>query len=119
MYSTTMNNDVVELTVGGFHHVTTISTLQTIPTLNEQELDFLKGQEEEEIPSDAGNMLASIASGNYTIAKDRKGRIVIDRDGTYFNFILNYLRENGDMQRLFQKNEVLVTTERRFQTNCW
>lgn len=38
-------------------------------------------------------MLAAMFSGRYSLEQDNQGRYFIDRDGTYFVYILNYLRD--------------------------
>ena len=41
-------------------------------------------------------MLAAMFSGRYEIERYKDGAFFIDRDGTHFRFILNYLR-NGEL----------------------
>ncbi|ELV13886.1 BTB/POZ domain-containing protein KCTD14 [Tupaia chinensis] len=65
---------VVELNVGGDVYVTTVGTLKKIP----------------------GTILANMVSGSSKVYTDRKGRFFIDRPGTYFGPILDYLR-NGQL----------------------
>ncbi len=91
-------DSVVTLLVGGIEYVTTLTTLRTVPKLSQKELEEIDIREDEGEPSDNYNMLASIASGKFTLM-DHKGRIVIDRDGSLFFHILNYLREHGDVKR--------------------
>ena len=65
----------VKLNVGGQHFTTSVETLR----------------------KDPNSMLASMFSGNFEmIPFSEDGSIFIDRDGTYFRFILNYLR-NGEL----------------------
>ncbi|KAG2378525.1 hypothetical protein C9374_008164 [Naegleria lovaniensis] len=45
------------------------------------------------------HVLASIVNGKHAIEKDRDGNIFIDRDGTYFHYILNYLRNGGNLSQ--------------------
>jgi len=70
LYTDTIDH-VVELDVGGVMFKTTTSTLQSVE----------------------GSMLASMFSGRYKIPKSG-GAVFMDRDGTHFRYILNYLR-NG------------------------
>lgn len=62
---------IVSLNVGGHFFTTRLSTL-------------LK---------DEGSMLAAMFSGRYKVEMDKEGRYFIDRDGRYFGYILNYLRD--------------------------
>ena len=64
---------IVRLNVGGMLFATTRDTL-------------CKGE---------GSMLAAMFSGKYHIEKDEEGRYFIDRDGTHFWYILNYLRDGN------------------------
>ena len=40
-------------------------------------------------------MLAIMFSGRHPLKKDEDGSYFIDRDGTHFRFILNFLRDGG------------------------
>jgi uncharacterized protein YjbI with pentapeptide repeats len=40
-------------------------------------------------------MLAAMFSGRHNVNKDEEGRYFIDRDGTHFRYILNYLRDGN------------------------
>lgn len=65
-------SSVVELNVGGMLFATTIDTLTQRNT---------------------DSMLAAMFSGRHRLHKDSKGIIFIDRDGTHFRHILNWLRD--------------------------
>ncbi|CAF1208875.1 unnamed protein product [Adineta ricciae] len=62
--------NVIDLNVGGCRYTTSLSTLRKYED----------------------SMLAAMFSGRYDLTKDKDGNIFIDRDGTYFGHILNYLR---------------------------
>ncbi|CAH1275623.1 KCTD7 [Branchiostoma lanceolatum] len=64
--------EVVCLNVGGRHFTTSLSTLR---------------RRED-------SMLAAMFSGRHHVAKDKDGRYFIDRDGTNFGHILNFLRSD-------------------------
>ena len=64
-------NEIVSLNVGGKEYTTTIQTLCQDPNC----------------------MLSKMFSGRFAVKKDSKGNYFIDRDGTYFKYILNYLRD--------------------------
>ena len=66
-----MQGTKVKLDVGGHVFTTTISTLTKYED----------------------SMLAHMFSGLFTIQKDEQGCIFIDRDGSHFRYILNYLRD--------------------------
>ena len=66
---------VIPLNVGGYHFVTTLSTLT----------------------KDKDSMLAAMFSGRHELDTDSEGRYFIDRDGTYFKEILNYLRDSTQL----------------------
>eukprot|EP01125_Pyxidicula_operculata_P020603 TRINITY_DN7648_c0_g1_i1.p1 TRINITY_DN7648_c0_g1~~TRINITY_DN7648_c0_g1_i1.p1 ORF type:complete len:541 (-),score=75.33 TRINITY_DN7648_c0_g1_i1:69-1691(-) len=65
-------DSVIKLNVGGTKFQTTRTTLTNMPD----------------------TMLASMFSGRYKLSKEDDGCVFIDRDGTHFRYILNYLR-NG------------------------
>ncbi|XP_071317682.1 BTB/POZ domain-containing protein KCTD7 [Trachinotus anak] len=63
--------EVISLNVGGMYFTTRLSTLRRYED----------------------TMLAAMFSGRHYIPRDAEGRYFIDRDGTYFGDILNFLRE--------------------------
>lgn len=64
---------IMRLSVGGDHFETSLETL-------------LK---------DPNSMLAAMFSGRHYVQKCEDGRYFIDRDGTHFRYILNYLRDGN------------------------
>ena len=66
------DGDMVRLNVGGQIYCTTLSTLRSEET-----------------------MLSAMFSGRFDVRKDADGAVFIDRDGTHFRHILNYLRGAG------------------------
>lgn len=66
---------VIPLNVGGYNFVTTLSTLT----------------------KDKNSMLAAMFSGRHELDTDSEGRYFIDRDGTYFKHILNFLRDGNQL----------------------
>lgn len=75
---------IVRLSVGGVHFETSMDTLC----------------------SDPNSMLAAMFSGRHNVSKDEDGRYFIDRDGTHFRFILNYLRD-GNTYIPFENQQVV------------
>ena len=65
---------IIELNVGGHRFTTSLRTLT----------------------KDTNSMLAAMFSGRYEIERCKDGAFFINRDGTHFRFILNYLR-NGEL----------------------
>ncbi|CAL9685115.1 unnamed protein product [Knipowitschia caucasica] len=63
--------EILSLNVGGTYFTTRLSTLQRYDD----------------------TMLAAMFSGRYHIPQDSDGRYFIDRDGSYFGDVLNFLRE--------------------------
>jgi BTB/POZ domain-containing protein KCTD7/14 len=73
MVSSTPFPKIVRLSVGGVIFETSIETLC----------------------ADPNSMLAAMFSGRHNVNKDEDGRYFIDRDGTHFRYILNYLRDGN------------------------
>uniref|UniRef100_A0A8C3U9T4 Potassium channel tetramerisation-type BTB domain-containing protein n=1 Tax=Catharus ustulatus TaxID=91951 RepID=A0A8C3U9T4_CATUS len=71
---------IVELNVGGEIYTTTLSTLKKHP----------------------GSKLAEMFTGQPKLRTDSEGRFFIDRPGTYFKYILEYLRSNQHVELLSQ-----------------
>jgi len=67
-------SSTVKLNVGGHHFTTSVQTLT----------------------KDPNSMLAAMFSGMFEMKSSEDGTFFIDRDGTHFRFILNYLR-NGEL----------------------
>ena len=65
---------IVKLNIGGQHFTTSLQTLK----------------------KDPNSMLAAMFSGRHELETTEDGSYFIDRDGTHFRFILNYLR-NGEL----------------------
>lgn len=94
---------VISLNVGGYKFVTTLSTLT----------------------KDSNSMLAAMFSGRHHLNTDSEGRYFIDRDGSYFEHILNFLRDSSHLpsakialevykEAKFYQIEGLVETLERF-----
>jgi hypothetical protein len=83
----------VTLNVGGSRFATSVATLTKFPD----------------------SMLATMFSGRHTLVPEADGTYFIDRDGTYFRYILNYLRCGADVV-LEAKPSILaeVLAEARF-----
>jgi hypothetical protein len=64
-----VEQEIVELDVGGTHITTTLKTLKKFP----------------------GSVLEAMFSGRHHLTK-HKGKIFIDRDGETFKDVINYLR---------------------------
>ena len=64
-------SSTVKLNIGGQHFVTSVQTLR----------------------KDPNSMLAAMFSGKFDTKPSEDGSFFIDRDGTHFRFILNYLRD--------------------------
>lgn len=77
---------VVNLSVGGKKFATRLSTLRKYPD----------------------SMLAVMFSGRHEVDKDQDNNYFIDRDGTYFHYILNFLRNAEDLPPFGEAEEVLT-----------
>lgn len=53
-------------------------------------------------------MLAAMFSGRHVLQKEDDGTIFIDRDGTHFRFILNYLRDGSVSSDTLPKNKHIL-----------
>ena len=68
-----IQDSCIKLNIGG--HIYTTSTLT--------------------LTKDPQSMLAAMFSGRHSVKKEEDGSYFIDRDGTHFRYILNYLRDRG------------------------
>ena len=91
MKKTNIKDDgIIEINVGGLLFMTTYETIS-------QKID---GNE---------NYFSLLLSGRFDVLKDKEGRIFIDRDGSYFKYILNYLRASGVVDKIaFPKDESII-----------
>ncbi|KXJ28287.1 BTB/POZ domain-containing protein KCTD6 [Exaiptasia diaphana] len=75
----------IQLDIGGHKYTTSLSTLR----------------------KDPDSMLAAMFSGRHQLVNESDGSYFIDRDGTYFRYILNYLRDDFQVDT-FPKDEVTL-----------
>jgi len=68
--------ECVKLNVGGHKFVTTLDTLTKFP----------------------GTYFSAAFSGRHAVTLDAEGYVCIDRDGTHFQYILNWLRDGTSLQ---------------------
>jgi BTB/POZ domain len=80
----------VKLDIGGHTFTTTLTTLTRIPD----------------------SMLGAMFSGRHTLEKNESGAYFIDRDGTHFRHILNYLRAPESFDRAMLSNPELLQLQR-------
>ncbi len=76
------NDTKVKLNIGGSVYMTSTLTLT----------------------KDPNSMLAAMFSGLHSLKKDDDGTYFIDRDGTHFRYILNYLRDGGLREAVLSKD---------------
>ena len=90
-------NGIIYLNIGGHKFETSLLTLR----------------------KDPNSMLYAMFSGIYKLKKDRDGAYFIDRDGTHFRYILNYLRDGSvDVMNDEQQLKQLLREAQYFQVNC-
>ena len=82
-----IQNDIVILNVGGIKFTTSSMTLQAEPE----------------------SVLGVMFSGRHPLVKQEDGSIFIDRDGTHFRIILNYLRGNISSIRQLPKDDFILS----------
>ena len=75
----------VKLDVGGHTFTTSVSTLTRDPN----------------------SMLAAMFSGRHEVKHEKDGTVFIDRDGTHFRYILNYLRDGATEGSLPEEQQAL------------
>ena len=59
---------------------------------------------------DQDSMLAAMFSGRHSVQREEDGSYFIDRDGTHFRYILNYLRDGG-FRNDTQPSDVTIVRE--------
>jgi hypothetical protein len=79
----------VQLNIGGHSYTTSTMTLT----------------------KDPASMLAAMFSGRHSLKKDDDGSFFIDRDGTHFRYILNYLRDGGFKEGTIPSDDVAFLNE--------
>jgi len=88
--------EIVSVNVGGQHFVTTTTTLR----------------------KDTKSMLYAMFSGKYPSKRDFNGSYFIDRDGKYFRYILNYLRDgNIDLPDDLHKLQQILRESKFYQVD--
>ena len=58
---------------------------------------------------DADSMLAAMFSGRHALTNEPDGSYFIDRDGTHFRYILNYLRDGGFRDGALPADKAVLT----------
>jgi hypothetical protein len=57
---------------------------------------------------DEDSMLAAMFSGRHLVKTESDGTVFIDRDGTHFRYILNYLRDGGLSVEALPRNRQIL-----------
>ena len=76
----------MELNIGGVHFTTSVVTLT----------------------QEADSVLSAMFNGHNAVHRDKDGSYFIDRDGTHFRYILNFLREGATAVDSFPENPGLL-----------
>ena len=58
-------------------------------------------------------MLAAMFSGRHEIISESDGCVFIDRDGTHFRYVLNYLRDGGVNMDCLPRNRQMLKELRK------
>jgi hypothetical protein len=61
------------------------------------------------LTKDANSMFAAMFSGRHSLKREEDGSYFIDRDGTHFRYILNYLRDDGFRENSLPENRGILT----------
>lgn len=62
---------------------------------------------------ESDSMLAAMFSGRHDIISEPDGCVFIDRDGTHFRYVLNYLRDGGVQMDSLPRNRQLLKELRK------
>lgn len=76
----------IKLDIGGHHFTTSLLTLT----------------------KDSGSMLSAMFSGRHELKTEHDGSYFVDRDGTHFRYILNYLRDGEIKEGTLSTNETFL-----------